>query len=94
MGLRLAEQHVGNSKNVTFVLLLNRAQVQALNTAHVLHLNKRDVLALNKEHVLSLNAKICAVFTANTKSSVGPQDKRPKSRHAPNIEFSACKRCD
>ena len=38
----------GISKNVDFVLALNKAHVLALNTAHVLRLNKADVLALNK----------------------------------------------
>ena len=28
------------------------------------------------------------------KSRVGLQDKRPKGRHAPDIEFSAHKKCD
>ena len=55
------------SKNINFVLALNKARVLGLNTAHDLRLNKADVLALNKAHVLRLKTKMCPVFTTNTK---------------------------
>ena len=59
-------------------MALNEAHVLALNTAPVLGLNKADVSALNKAHVLRLNAKICPVFTANTKETTrGAAEGRP-----------------
>ena len=77
-----------NYVECSFLWALNKAHVLALNTAHVSRLDKADVLDLNKAHVLRLNAKICPVFTANTKEATkGGRPKAPPLWRRPKAAF-------